>query len=646
MLRLFSLALLTILFFPLSFLACGSQSSSGDTPQTIDVAPLEIYQSQCPYDTVPSIDTPQNDNEAIVISDQETLDCQLDYTNQTLEIASSSSSSESISKSFQFSASENSLPQKLNLILVGKVAPPVVNGNSLGASDVFFNGNTAVVTYNTAGESYLGAVQIVDVSTPTNPKVLSQTVFPNRDVSSGLLDEPFLYLMAGEDIDTTGFDSPAEVFKAEVDELGVPDSFSDPVSIPSFVGTDGVLAEGLLFVTSGDQGGLSKMNPEDLSVLDFLDLEDARSVDYDPEAKILYVFQGTPGRIASVNPENLSHETFLVGGANIPESKSTLEFFNGLLFIGAGDQGALIVDPLSTEILATLENPDDASLENFLEVTNAVTAQEDLLFISNGEAGIRAASWLQNEGQVSTSIIGKLPFEENVSANSIAYRGDFLMIAAGTAGLKIVKVVKSPYLQPIDCSLIDAVFCEGFSLPDETRIDDSIVWNGQDKSRHPNGTTVDEGARINKNKYLQTVESFSHSPEGKIYSAKLFKSGVFSVLYNKNNQVGTELRYDGNTKAAAYIGQVNNSQKRITVNFTIPKNQPYVVVHFYREETKVKVVLEFFDGSTLESPEITSQDTDMSLDSVIRLSPFDKEDQPDDAPSFDDILVENYNFPE
>ena len=36
----------------------------------------------------------------------------------------------------------------------------------------------------------------------------------------------------------------------------------------------------------------------------------------------------------------------------------------------------------------------------------------------------------------------------------------------------------------------------------------------------------------------------------------------------------------------------------------------------------------------------------MSLDSVIRLSPFDKEDQPDDAPSFDDILVENYNFPE
>ncbi len=579
-----------------------------------------------------------------MVSDPQTLDCQFDYTQQALEI--SSSSSQSVSKAFQLNAAESSIPKKLKLILVGTVDAPLVNEKYLGASDVFFNGDTAVVTYNMAGESYLGAIQIVDVSTPTNPKILSQTVFPNRDVSSGLLDASFLYLMAGENMDITGFDSPAEVLKAKLDDLGIPESFSDPASIQSFVGTDGVVADGLLFVTSGNQGGLSKIDPENLSILDFLDLEDARSIDYDPEAKLLYVFQGTPGRVAVVNPENLSHESFIVGGANIPESKSTLEFFKGLLFIGAGDSGALIVDPVSTKILATLENPDDASLDNLLEVSNAVTAQEDLLFISNGEAGIRAASWVQNEGQVSTSIIGKLPFEENVSANSIAYRGDFLMIAAGTAGLKIVKVIKSPYLYPIDCSLVDAVFCEDFSLPDETRIDDSITWNGQDNSRHPNGTTVDEGARINKNKYLQTVQSFKHSPDGKVYSAKLFKSGIFSVLYDKNNQVGTELRYDGNTKATAYIGQVNNSKKRITVNFTLPPDQPYVVVHFYREDTKVKVVLELFDGSILASPEMISEDATMGLSSVIRLSPFDKEDQPDDSPSFDDILVENYAFPE
>lgn len=52
------------------------------------------------------------------------------------------------------------------LTLVGTLAPPLVNGTSVQASDITVNGTKVYVGYNTAGEIQSGAIDVIDVSNP------------------------------------------------------------------------------------------------------------------------------------------------------------------------------------------------------------------------------------------------------------------------------------------------------------------------------------------------------------------------------------------------------------------------------------------------------------------------------------------------
>jgi hypothetical protein len=70
----------------------------------------------------------------------------------------------------------------------------------------------------------------------------------------------------------------------------------------------------------------------------------------------------------------------------------------------------------------------------------------DLLFISNGEAGVYVAQATQpfsatgSEASQQLTMLGRLRFGNLQSVNHVAYRSGHLFIAAGLGGLKIVKV--------------------------------------------------------------------------------------------------------------------------------------------------------------------------------------------------------------
>ena len=78
-------------------------------------------------------------------------------------------------------------------------------------------------------------------------------------------------------------------------------------------------------------------------------------------------------------------------------------------------------------------------------VTNAVSVDDDLMFISNGEAGVYVAEASSrfdgnNCDPQNITMLGKLRFDDLQSANHVDYKSGYLYVAAGLGGVKVVRV--------------------------------------------------------------------------------------------------------------------------------------------------------------------------------------------------------------
>src|ERR1035437_9252427 len=69
--------------------------------------------------------------------------------------------------------------------LIAALYPPEYKGEVLQASHVRIVDHYAYVTYNTQGPRYLGGVDIVDISSPNAPKLISSAVFINKETNKG-----------------------------------------------------------------------------------------------------------------------------------------------------------------------------------------------------------------------------------------------------------------------------------------------------------------------------------------------------------------------------------------------------------------------------------------------------------------------------
>src|SRR5258708_17864598 len=104
-------------------------------------------------------------------------------------------------------------------------------------------------------------------------------------------------------------------------------------------------------------------------------------------------------------------------GADIAQSKSQAELIGGKAFIAAGDSGVQVLNPSTGAFLGQVPrpNPDSLGLSPSVVVTNAVPIDQDVIFISNGQAGDYLAQGRQafSTGRTVAQPItmqGKLPF--------------------------------------------------------------------------------------------------------------------------------------------------------------------------------------------------------------------------------------------
>ena len=332
------------------------------------------------------------------------------------------------------------------LKLKAEVAPPSIVGQVLQATSVSIVGNLAVVSYNMVGNAYLGGVDVIDISNQNHPVLVSQALFQNTDVSAVTTSGANVYV--AEATGDAGFAYPAVFESMQLQGNQLVLSGNRRMGLTSFVATSVAASGTKAYATTGDAGSLFVIDPTTFTKTDSVALQDARWVAVGG-GKVVVV-QGTLGQISVFNESNMSPVgTFPFYGAYVTQSKSQAEIVGGKAFVAAGDSGVRVLSVTTGTIVGSVPrpNPDSLGLSPSVVVTNAVAIDQDLMFISNGEAGVYLAqgsaifSSTGSETAQTITMRGRLGFANLQSVNHVAVQNRYLIIAAGLGGLKIVQVI-------------------------------------------------------------------------------------------------------------------------------------------------------------------------------------------------------------
>jgi len=336
-------------------------------------------------------------------------------------------------------------PQGFSLDLVAEVSPPVVDGTTLQATSVEIQGNFAIVGYNVRGAEYLGGIDVFNITNKKRPVLESEAIFDDSDVNAVFVDNGNVFAAEATGDVSFPYPSVCEILTLQGHNLILEGNQRAPLA--SFAGT-GVFAEdSRIYTTAGDQGGLTVLDRDTLEPVAQMALTDARGV-YAGGGRVAVV-QGTPGRLSVFDEATLAPPaTYTFPGADIPESKSTVQILGGKALVAAGPAGVQILSLATGAVVGAVPRPDPASLglDPSVVVTNAVAADGDLIFISNGEAGVyvarAAVSFVLSGSDTPQDIttLGRLQFDDLQSANHVAFKNDYLIVAAGLGGLKIVQL--------------------------------------------------------------------------------------------------------------------------------------------------------------------------------------------------------------
>jgi len=324
---------------------------------------------------------------------------------------------------------------KVDLKLLARVSPPVLGGVQLQASHVIRDGSRAYVSYNVRGDDFRGGLEIFDRINSSSPRLRAQARFYDTDVSAVDVKGSHIYL-------ATATNDPTFGAPAVVEMLRYGGGFSSELRVPlTSYATTGIRVDGgLVYATSGSGGGLSVMD-EKLNLVFADRYGDARAVDVSRDR--IVAMRGTPGALRVYDRKSYKtvHDIPL-GGASIPNSKSSLFVAGDMAFTASGDGGVIVADISSGKVVERLA-PPPSGVARHLNVSNGLAWHEDLLFIANGEAGLWVAEAIENIDELKgrapkLQYVGRLDLKG--SANFVAVRGDRLFVATGLGGLHIVKI--------------------------------------------------------------------------------------------------------------------------------------------------------------------------------------------------------------
>lgn len=408
------------------------------------------------------------------------------------------------------------------LTVIATVDPPKTGtGSVLTASHVVVDGDYAYVAYNTQGETYSGAVDVVNVADPHQPRVTSRLLFGYADINSVAVSNGWVYAVGGLDAETS-LTATSNSFVARIPVLDGQLS-TEPLLYgfqQGYTATDVLVSGDRVLVSSGRDGSITAYNTTDLGILSEAYVSDARSIAATPSG-IAVLDAGAGVRLwdaGFAETALIPIETDLGEGA-----KRTLSIGMDRAMVAESDLGAGIYDLGTGQLLEHIPipiHPEGVDVSDV--VTNAVTANESALFMANGGAGL-SLSEIQIQG---VSPVGILELEGSV--NYVASKSDYAFAATGSTGLQIIRLNRPS--ESLDSRCAD--------LPGYTGGTHLIVTEGETRA-------------FRGEKRLKTLT----------VGGELLLCGSWTVLNHVNIQAGGTLELSG----IFAVGR-NSSQRNITVN--------------------------------------------------------------------------------
>lgn len=328
-----------------------------------------------------------------------------------------------------FNSERGSTSPDITLTLVNDIASPKVNGLPLMATSISEHDGGMVVSYNTAGAVYMGGASIINRN-EDNISIQSEVIFSNTDVSHSILVNDQLYL-AGAVGDS---DTPSMVGLFTLSNGTINENTYSQMALGGFVATSLINFDANIYATSGagtDSGsGFFELNPSNLTITNQVGLSDPRW-----SAKLenqLFVQNGIPGSI-EIFEGGINAGSINISDADI-DAKASFDIADEYLFAGVGRNGVEIFNVDGTFegniLLPEIASPDFT--------TNAVAVYGDMVFIANGTR-IFVATYLDNESS-SPEVVGELELGDFESINHIVFQDNYLVVAAGLGGVKVIRL--------------------------------------------------------------------------------------------------------------------------------------------------------------------------------------------------------------
>ncbi|CAL2107483.1 DUF4114 domain-containing protein [Tenacibaculum sp. 190524A02b] len=345
---------------------------------------------------------------------------------------------------------------------VAEVAPLQLSGETLSATHITLANNKAYVSYHKQGDTHLGAIEIIDLNNANFPQIITQANFPNADVnavtSGTVTNASDFRVWAALSHEKNGavlyeFDTDNDVFNNKYRRVNLTNQLDAEGVSASANGI--AVTNDYLYVTSGKtHGGTVQLNKSTLEAMNAESYSNAKYVAVNGSNtgdKVVSLVTGTEARLRVDNVgKDLATTSYDIGEIwhqNVAEAhrgKSTMEFSSiddSKLYVAKGKDGIALVD---------IDNGSITNVSKGLMLvagnTNGVSSDTDYVYAANGSDGISISPHPTSNSENILPIFHWDMAEEGASANYIKANGEWVFVAKGGGGFKILrKRVKDEY---------------------------------------------------------------------------------------------------------------------------------------------------------------------------------------------------------
>lgn len=515
-------------------------------------------------------DTQAKDNNIQINNDVTSLNKRLDLTNSG--VISIGNLSAATGKLLSSQAATTNLP----LVQIAEVNPPKdSNGRTLQANHVAVNGNFAYVAYTMQGEAYSGAIDVIDVSDPYKPKLITSALIANTDITSLTYSNGNLIIAGATDIDKNpALTSPSIVINMQLSSGLLTDKYTT-TNLEGKVTTDVAANSSSYFAVTGDTGSLFKINSSSKAISAKVTVDDLRSVAISGDK--IVTLSGKKG-VNIYNESTLALQKNFTTSTDVSGAKRTMDFDGTKLLVSEGYNGLGVYDINSGSKLQNI--PLATAGED--NVTNAVSVNDGYAFLANGALGLNV---YKTGSQL--NLLGTVGIEG--SSNYVKSSGNFIFVASGKGGLKIIKMEK-PNTTFASCTEY-GTYNQGQNLilnsnevksyNGATAISSAIINSGATLTHCgsitiQNGLILNSGGTFNMRGTMAQGKYQQQNPTELIINSNaiLQIEGTVVIWGDLRLNSGAKINFIGNDSSITIYGKVTkNSNVTITGNYKDTENK-------------------------------------------------------------------------